>query len=70
MFQYCVSTAIKDRAASIAFPCIGAGGLKYDQMTVFNCLLDVINILSNTTTYSLKVVYLRNEWNNNTFVIN
>ena len=57
MFQYCLSTAIEDKVASIAFPCIGAGGLKYDQMTVFNCLLNAISILSNATTYSLKVVY-------------
>ena len=69
MFQYCLSTAIKDKVTSIAFPCIGAGGLKYDQMTVFNCLLDVINILSKTATYSLKVIYLHNEWNNNILLL-
>ena len=65
MFQYCLSAAIKDSVTAIAFPCVGAGGLEYDQMTVFSCLQDAIKTLSVTTTSSLKVFYLRKEWNNN-----
>ena len=62
MFQKCLSGAINAGVASIAFPSIGAGGLKYDQMTVLNCLQDAINSLSSSTNHRLKVIYLDKEY--------